>query len=109
MMSKEKLNENAEIEEQTIGNLQALNKIVMDLLHQQKQQNKMLCIVLILSLVFNLCTVLCFLYYESQFEYVTTQETSTLDITQDTGEGSGNNIYQSGENASYTQNGGVSN
>ena len=34
----------------------------------------------------------------------TTEETTT--VTQDTGEGSGNNVFQAGENSQYTQNGG---
>lgn len=38
-------------------------------------------------------------------ETSTTTETTTIE--QDTGEGSGNNVFQSGEYSSYTQNGGV--
>lgn len=37
----------------------------------------------------------------------TTTTTETTTIEQDTGEGSGNNVFQSGENSSYTQNGGA--
>lgn len=37
----------------------------------------------------------------------TTTTTETTTIEQDTGEGSGNNVFQSGEYSSYTQNGGV--
>ena len=39
-------------------------------------------------------------------EEQTTTTTTTTSVEQDTGEGSGNNIYQAGENSSYTQNGG---
>lgn len=48
-----------------------------------------------------LVIVLSFLWFESQFEYESTQTT----ISQDTGEGSGNNIYQSGEHATYNEGG----
>lgn len=37
----------------------------------------------------------------------TTTTTETTTIEQDTGEGSGNNVFQSGEYSSYTQNGGL--
>lgn len=47
--------------------------------------------------------VISFLYYESQFEYdVETNETT---VTQNSGEGEGNNIYQSGEHATYNEGG----
>lgn len=38
-------------------------------------------------------------------ETTTTTETTTT-VEQDTGEGSGNNVFQAGESSSYTQNGG---
>lgn len=38
-------------------------------------------------------------------ETTTTTETTTT-VEQDTGEGSGNNVFQAGENSTYTQNGG---
>lgn len=38
-------------------------------------------------------------------EETTTATTTTVE--QDTGEGSGNNVFQAGENSSYTQNGGA--
>lgn len=41
-------------------------------------------------------------------EETTTMEETTTAITQDTGDGNGNNVYQAGENSSYTQNGGES-
>lgn len=79
----------------------ALNRIVMSLLHGQKEANKRLFIALVVSLLVNAFTVAGFLWYESQWEYTTTTETVTIE--QDTGEGTGNNVYQAGENASYTQ------
>lgn len=36
-----------------------------------------------------------------------TTTTTTTTVEQDTGEGSGNNVFQSGENSTYTQNGGA--
>ena len=79
----------------------ALNRIVMSLLHGQKEANKRLFIALVISLLVNAFTVAGFLWYESQWEYTTTTETVTIE--QDTGEGTGNNVYQAGENASYMQ------
>lgn len=79
----------------------ALNRIVMSLLHGQKEANKRLFIALVISLLVNAFTVAGFLWYESQWEYATTTETVTIE--QDTGEGTGNNVYQAGENALYTQ------
>ena len=36
-----------------------------------------------------------------------TTTTTTTTVEQDTGEGSGNNVYQAGEDSTYTQNGGA--
>lgn len=51
-----------------------------------------------------LVIVLSFLKFESQFEYETTETTETT-VYQDTGEGSGNNVYQAGEHATYNEGG----
>lgn len=40
-------------------------------------------------------------------EETTTKTETTTTVEQDTGEGSGNNVFQAGENSSYTQNGGA--
>lgn len=88
--------ENAEIEE-----LSALNKITMKLLEEKAKEAKRLWIALIVSILVNAFLVTAFLYYESQF--TTTVETVTTTVTQDTGEGQGNNIYQSGESATYNE------
>lgn len=80
----------------------ALNRIVMTMLQHQKETNKRIFIALIISLLMNLAIVGGFLWYESQFQWVDT-ETTTTTITQDTGEGTGNNVYQEGENAVYNQ------
>lgn len=51
-----------------------------------------------------LVIVFSFLKFESQFEYETTETTETT-VYQDTGEGSGNNVYQAGEHATYNEGG----
>ena len=77
----------------------ALNKITMKLLHDRAADCKRLWIALVISILVNLALVASFLWYESKWNYTT--ETTT--VTQDTGEGTGNNIYQAGENATYHQ------
>lgn len=78
----------------------ALNKITMKLLHDRAADCKRLWIALVISILVNLALVGGFLGYESQWEYTTTETTT---VTQDTGEGTGNNVYQAGENATYHQ------
>lgn len=78
----------------------ALNKVTMSLLHDRALECKRLWIALIISILVNVFTVSAFLWYESQWEYTTTETTT---VTQDTGEGTGNNVYQAGENATYHQ------
>lgn len=78
----------------------ALNKITMKLLHDRAADCKRLWIALVISILVNLALVGDFLWYESQWEYTTTETTT---VTQDTGEGTGNNVYQAGENATYHQ------
>lgn len=80
----------------------ALNRIVMTMLQHQKDSNKRLFIALIVSLLINAFIVAGFLYYESQWEYDAVTTTTTT-VSQDTGEGTGNNVYQEGENAVYNQ------
>ena len=81
--------------DQSIG----LNRILLTLIDSQKRVQRWLCILLVLSILCNVAICMIFVAYESQF--VTTTETIT--ITQDAGEGEGNNVYQSGENAQYVQ------
>lgn len=65
----------------------ALNRIVMALLQSQKDTNKRLFIALILSLLCNLFIVGGFLWYESQWEYVTTETiTTTQEVEGDSAE-----------------------
>lgn len=76
----------------------ALNRIVLQMLHDKKREDFFKNILLVISLLCNLIICGMFIAYESQF----TTTTETLTITQDT-EGEGNNVYQSGENAEYFQ------
>lgn len=77
----------------------ALNRVVMTMLESKKREDFWLRIVLIISLLANIAIAGIFTWYESG--WTTTATTTT--VTQDTGEGSGNNVYQAGEDANYTQ------
>lgn len=77
----------------------ALNRIVMTMLESKRREDFWLRIILIISLLANIAIAGIFTWYESR--WTTTATTTT--VTQDTGEGSGNNVYQAGENANYTQ------
>ena len=79
----------------------ALNKIVMTLLEQNRRRDRIISILLAISILINALIVGGFLWYESQFEVFETTTTTT--ITQDSGKGNGNNIYQSGDSAQYVQ------
>lgn len=87
------------IEKQNYVESTALNQITLDLLDQKKKENFRLWIVILALIVVNLIEVGFFVWYESQFE--ATETTATTTIEQDTGEGDGNNVYQSGEQAQY--------
>lgn len=76
-----------------------LNRILLTLIDTQRRTHKWLCILLVISLLCNVAICCLFVEYESQF----TTTTETITITQDTGEGDGNNIYQSGSDAQYIQ------
>lgn len=87
-------------EENALDQSVALNRIVMTMLESKRREDFWLRIILIISLLVNIVTAGIFTWYESQWEYA---ETITTTVTQDTGEGSGNNVYQAGENANYIQ------
>lgn len=88
-------------EEGSLDESIALNRITMQLLKDRAADCKRLWIALVISILVNLVLVGGFLWYESQWEKAETVTT----ITQDTGEGSGNNVYQSGESATYNEGG----
>ena len=81
---------------------EALNLVTTALLQQQKQSNKRMFILLLVSLIFNVLIVTGFLIYESQWEYTTETVTETVTVDQQQSEGGGNNVFQTGEYASYT-------
>lgn len=83
----------------------ALNRIVMTMLESKRREDAWLRILLIISLLVNVVISCIFIAYESQFTTTTTTEEITIE--QDTGEGSGNNVYQGGEYAQYIQGEGV--
>lgn len=88
-------------EEGALDQSLALNRIVMRMLDAKRREDFWLRIILIISILVNLLIAGIFIQYESQF--TTTVTTTETTIEQDTGEGSGNNVYQAGENATYTQ------
>lgn len=86
-------------EKDTLDQSVALNRIVMTMLESKRREDFWLRIILIISLLANIAIAGIFTWYESG--WTTTATTTT--VTQDTGEGSGNNVYQAGENADYIQ------
>lgn len=101
-MDKEKCLDEIKADEEALDESLALNRLAFRLLDDQSKSIKRFWIALIVSILVNIIIVGAFLWYESQWEYTT--ETTT--ITQDTGEGYGNNVYQSGEHAVYDESGG---
>lgn len=101
-MDKEKCLDEIKADEEALDESLALNRLAFRLLDDQSKNLKRVWIALIISILVNLITVGAFLWYESQWEYTT--ETTT--ITQDTDEGYGDNVYQSGEHAVYDESGG---
>ena len=77
----------------------ALNRIVMTMLESKRREDLWLRIILIVSILVNLIICIVFVQYEKHM----TTETITTTVEQDTGEGSGNNVFQSGESAKYIQ------
>lgn len=77
----------------------ALNRIVMTMLESKRREDLWLRIILIISILVNLIICIVFVQYEKHM----TTETITTTVEQDTGEGSGNNVFQSGESAKYIQ------
>lgn len=76
----------------------ALNRIVMSMLESKRREDFWLRIILILSILVNLVICIVFVQYE---KHISTETITTVE--QDTGEGSGNNVFQSGESAKYIQ------
>ena len=88
-------------EKEALDQSVALNRIVLNMLESKRKEDLWLRIVLIISILANIAISCIFIGYESQF---TTEKTiTTTTVSQDTGEGEGNNVYQSGEHANYVQ------
>lgn len=88
-------------EKEALDQSVALNRIVLNILESKRKEDFWLRILLIISILSNILISCIFVGYESQF---TTEKTvTTTTITQDTGEGEGNNVYQSGEHTNYVQ------
>lgn len=84
-------------EEDALDQSIALNRIVMAMLDAKRREDFWLRIILIVSILANVLIAVIFTSYESQWT------TTTTTVTQDTEDGSGNNVYQAGENANYIQ------
>ena len=80
---------------------EAINSVAVELLSQQRQHNKHLFIALIISIVINIAIVISFLVYESQWEYAVESSTTETTVAQEQYENSGNNVFQTGEHATY--------
>ena len=96
------MNDMNNVNDRILEETQALNRITLDLLAQKKKEHIRLWIVILALILVNLLEVGLFIWYESQFETTTT---TTTTVEQDTDEGTGNNVYQAGENATYTEGG----
>lgn len=79
----------------------ALGKIALALLEQKKKDHSRLWIITILLIIVNLLEAGLFVWYETHTEVV--ESTVTTTVEQDTGSGEGNNVYLSGEKATYNQ------
>ena len=86
-------------EEDALDQSIALNHIVMTMLESKRREDFWLRLVLIISILVNLVICIVFVQYE---KHMTTTETITT-VEQDTSEGNGNNVFQSGESATYVQ------
>lgn len=85
-------------EEDALDQSIALNHIVMTMLESKRREDFWLRLVLIISILVNLVICIVFVQYE---KHMTTETITTVE--QDTGEGNGNNVFQSGESAKYVQ------
>lgn len=88
-------------EKEALDQSVALNRIVLNMMESKRKEDLWIRVVLIISILANIVISCIFIGYESQF---TTEKTvTTTTVSQDTGEGAGNNVYQSGKYADYVQ------
>lgn len=90
-------------EKEALDQSVALNRIVLNMLDSKRKEDFWLRVVLIISILANIVISCIFIGYESQFATEKTVTETTTTVSQDTGEGAGNNVYQSGEYADYVQ------
>lgn len=88
-------------EKEALDQSVALNRIVLNMLESKRKEDLWIRVVLIISILANIVISCIFIGYESQF--TTDKTVTTTTVSQDTGEGAGNNVYQSGEYADYVQ------
>lgn len=80
----------------------AFIETVLVMASETRKQNKRLFIAVVTLASIVVAMVVCFFIWLTRVEFTSSvMTTETTTITQDTGEGSGNNIYQSGEHATY--------
>ena len=79
---------------------EAINSVAIELLSQQRQHNRHLFIVLVISILVNIAIAVAFLVYEAQWEYTDSVTTETT-VTQEQCENGGSNVFQTGEYATY--------
>ena len=108
MIIKNKNNMNNDLdvlrtEEDALDQSVALNRIVLAMLENDKKKSFWIRIILIISILANIVIACIFIGYENQFTTVETTTSTVTTVEQDTGEGSGNNIYQAGSDAVYNQ------
>lgn len=81
----------------------AMTKLTIDLLNQKKKDSLRLWIVIIIMIIVNLVEAGLFVWYELQYEDVSTVTTTTTTEDIDQNAESSNNVYQAGENAQYNE------
>ena len=91
------MNENNLSTEKILEQSLELNKIQADLLKDKNKNQRLPIIMAIIAFASAVIIVVSLLFFFAQYEFYA--ETTT--ITQDTGEGTGNNVYQEGEQAQY--------
>lgn len=82
----------------------AFIETVLAMAGESRRQSKRLFIAVVIEAIVILSMIVCFFVWLANIDFtssITTTETTT--ITQDSGTGSGRNVYQAGENATYDE------
>lgn len=91
------MNENNLSTEKILEQSLELNKIQADLLKEKGKNQRLPIVMAIIAFASAVIIVVSLLFFFSQYEFYV----ETTEITQDTGTGTGNNVYQEGEQAQY--------